>query len=247
MVTCPDAVIPIINPTGEVRGSLIWDASTDTAHWVKTGDVLTAYTHPYTVTLYSRTGSSTDPGWEDTQRPSARRRRQRGGRRQLRDQLHGRSVHFGAGGQPARLRPRAGATREHRHARDRLGGWSAHSRQRDDGRDQSRLPLGVQPGVAEHHGGKHPEHARRLVGRDAHSVSRRVVGKRLGPYRVERRTRRGCADGVGSDHGAVRGGGVVAVDRRAAQRGGDSRPRRRGDSQGRVLRRRQRRRQPGRI
>ena len=44
---------------GAVAGSLIWDAASNTAHFVKTGGALAA--DSYTVTLFSRTG-----GWVDT-------------------------------------------------------------------------------------------------------------------------------------------------------------------------------------
>jgi hypothetical protein len=59
-----DADVTLVgNSVGAVHGSLVWDASSNTLHFVKTGGVLAPDT--YTLTLYSRAGSAADPGWTD--------------------------------------------------------------------------------------------------------------------------------------------------------------------------------------
>jgi hypothetical protein len=62
--------VTLLNPSGlPVKGSLVWDAATNTAQFVATSGVLTPGT--YTLTLASRSSGpgSSDPGWEDTGSP----------------------------------------------------------------------------------------------------------------------------------------------------------------------------------
>jgi len=53
------ADLTVTSGGNDVRGSLVWDAATSTAHWVKTGGVLAASTY----TLFLRSDAN---GWKDT-------------------------------------------------------------------------------------------------------------------------------------------------------------------------------------